>query len=154
MSAPVPRPPRGIVYALKRFAALPTGRRGIALEAVVTLGVARILILTVPVRWIVRRLDRQPAVTPSNPAADQLAREVGWAVRAAASKTPWQSACLAQAVAGKWMLGQRGIRSTIRLGVARDADGKLQAHAWLCADALVLTGGERLTRFTPLGDLD
>jgi hypothetical protein len=87
-------------------------------------------------------------------AADAIAREVGWAVRAAAPKTPWKSACLAQALAGKWMLGRRGLHGTIRLGVAKDADGNLQAHAWLCTGDRIVTGGGTAGRFTAVGDLE
>jgi transglutaminase superfamily protein len=52
------------------------------------------------------------------------------------------------------MLGRRGLDSTIRLGVAKDADGNLQAHAWLCAGDAILTGGAQVRRFEPLADLE
>lgn len=154
MDAACRRFPRRTLDPLKRLVALPTHRRAIAIEAVITLGVARLLVRTVAIRWIARRLERQ-TIRPDVQAqeAPDIAREVGWAVRAAAAKTPWKSACLAQALAGRWMLGRRGLHGTIRLGVAKDADGHLQAHAWLCAGDTVLTGGAQARRFTPLGDL-
>jgi hypothetical protein len=52
------------------------------------------------------------------------------------------------------MLGRRGLDSSIRLGVAKDADGNLQAHAWLCAGDTILTGGAQARRFKPIGDLE
>ena len=126
-----------------------------SIEAVVALAVARFLVLTVPIRWVAARLERQARGTRATPAAAQemIAREVGWAVRAAAPKTPWKSACLAQALAGKWMLGRRGMHGTIRLGVAKAADGSLQAHAWLCLGDSILTGGGTVGRFTAVGEL-
>ncbi len=134
---------------------MPANRRGISIEAVVALGVARLLVLTVPIRWIAGRLEQQERGLPVSPAAaEEIAREVGWAVRAAAPKTPWKSACLAQALAGKWMLGRRGVRGTIRLGVAKDADGNLEAHAWLCIGERILTGGGTVRPFTAIGDLE
>ena len=143
------------MYTLKRFVALPANRRAISVEAVIALGVARLLVLTVPIRWITRRLERQATLPHAQPGeAGDVIREVGWAVRAAAPKTPWDSACLVQALAGKWMLGRRGLDSAIRLGVAKDADGNLQAHAWLCAGDTILTGGAQVPRFEPLGDLE
>ena len=155
MGATLPRSRRGTLYALKRFVALPAHRRAISIEAVITLGLARLLVLTVPIRWIARRLERQAALPHGQPEqAGDIAREVGVAVRAAAPKTPWKSACLAQALAGKWMLARRGLRGTIRLGVAKDADGNLQAHAWLCAGDTVLTGGAQVRRFKLVGDLE
>lgn len=147
-------PPRALLE-LKKFVALPTSRRAISIEAVIALGVARLLVLTVPIRWIARRLERRATVPHAQPGeAGDIVREVGWAVRAAAPKTPWKSACLAQALAGKWMLGRRGLDSTIRLGVAKGADGNLQAHAWLCAGDTILTGGAQVRRFEPLGNLE
>lgn len=155
MGAASRRSPRRTLHGLKQFVALPTRRRAISIEAVVTLGVARLLALTVPIRWIARRLERQATLPHPQPGeAGHIVREVGWAVRAAAPRTPWKSACLAQALAGKWMLGRRGVDSTIRLGVAKDADGNLQAHAWLCAGDAILTGGAQVRRFKPLGDLE
>lgn len=144
-----------MLNALKRFVGLPAKRRALSIEAVITLGIARLLVLCVPIRWIARRLERQAAVSHAQPGeAGDIAREVGWAVRAAAPRTPWKSACLAQALAGKWMLGRRGLHGQIRLGVAKDADGNLQAHAWLCAGDTLLTGGGQVGRFTPIGDLE
>jgi hypothetical protein len=144
-----------MLHVLKRFTGMPANRRGISVEAVVALAVARFLVLTVPIRWIAGRLERQASGTSVCPAAaEEIVHEVGWAVRAASSKTPWKSACLAQALAGKWMLGRRGLHGTIRLGVARDADGNLQAHAWLYAGDTLLTGGGPVGHFTAIGDLE
>jgi transglutaminase superfamily protein len=144
-----------MLRVLKRFTAMPANRRGISVEAVVALGVARFLVLAVPIRWIARRLERQTSGIHVSPAAaDAIAREVGWAVRAAAPKTPWKSACLAQALAGKWMLGRRGLHGTIRLGVAKDADRNLHAHAWLYIGDRIVTGGGTAGRFTAVGDIE
>jgi hypothetical protein len=75
-------------------------------------------------------------------------------VGAAAPKTPWKSACLAQALGADDVLGRRGLDAVIRLGVAKDSDGNLQAHAWLCAGDAILTGGAQASRFRPIGDLE
>jgi hypothetical protein len=141
---------------LKRFTDLPSNRRGLSIEAVITLGIARLLVLCVPIRWITRLLERPASRAPLNIApTDEIVREVGWAVRAAAPKTPWKSACLPQALAGKWMLARRGIHGTIRLGVAKNASGGLEAHAWLYSGGVILTGGgEPMRRFTPIGELE
>lgn len=155
VSAISARSERGTRHVWMRFRALPLERRAISIEAVIALAIARVLVLTLPVRWIARRLDRQAAaISGARAEAADVMREVGWAVRAAAPKTPWKSACLVQALAGKWMLARRGLRSTIHLGVAKDSDGTLQAHAWLCAGDRVLTGGAQMRRFTRIGELE
>lgn len=151
----MPRSSRRVLRALKRFRAIPAERRALSIEAVIALGVARLLVLTLPIRWIAPRLEPQAALAGNEAASEEILREIGRAVRTAASKTPWHSACLAQALAGKWMLARRRVRGSIRLGVAKDDEGKLRAHAWLFAGDTILTGGEQpLDRFTSLGNFE
>ena len=68
------------------------------------------------------------------------AQIIGWAVRAMARRTPWESACLVRAVAAKRMLRRRGIPSTLYLGLARDESRELEAHAWLRCGSHLLAG--------------
>jgi hypothetical protein len=130
------------------------------IEATLWLGLARCCIRLIPFRWTTRLF----ALTPGEaaPTADVSSREfvarVGWAVKAAAARTPWQSMCLAQALAGSGMLRARRIPATMAMGVAKSAGepGALEAHAWLSSGGLVLTGAgghERfqvVARFTPV----
>jgi hypothetical protein len=48
------------------------------------------------------------------------------------------------------MLRRRRVATTLSLGLARDKDGGLMAHAWLRAGAVTVTGGEELPTFTPV----
>lgn len=119
-------------------------QRGALLEALVWLGLARLALLVLPFRRIAPWLGTQMAQTEESatPQEEALAQEIGWAVRAAARRTPWQSACLAQAISGKAMLRRRGVASTLYLGLARGEGGALQAHAWLRCGRAVVTGGD------------
>jgi hypothetical protein len=62
---------------------------------------------------------------------------------------PWDAKCLAQAVAGKWMLRRRGLPSTLYLGVERVHEGEkwLEAHAWLRSGTDFVTGERHYERF-------
>ena len=86
------------------------------------------------------------------------ASAVGWAIRAAAARTPWDSRCLAQALAASRMLRRRNIPHTVHLGVATQAGptaaGDLAAHAWLTCGDQVLIGETGLERFAPLASFD
>ena len=54
-------------------------------------------------------------------------------------------------MAGQVLLGRQGEPSVVRLGVAKDDRGLLQAHAWLESNGVVVIGGEvELGQFTPL----
>jgi hypothetical protein len=78
------------------------------------------------------------------------AERIGWAVRAAGSRLPWASACLAQALAGSALLRRRGIAATLFLGAKRDGENveALAAHAWLRCGEQLLTGGGVAQHFT------
>jgi len=47
--------------------------------------------------------------------------------------SPWKNRCLVSSLAGRCMLRRRKITSQLSLGVAKSAEGKTIAHAWLRA---------------------
>jgi hypothetical protein len=116
-------------------------------EAVLLLGLARLLVLTTPFRLLARWLARVPG-----PDADDavLLGRVRRAVTTAARNVPWNAVCLPQAMAAKAMLARRGCGSSLRLGVGFDGNGKLIAHAWLVVGGTVVVGGAGISGVTPL----
>ena len=139
--------------ALRKFLALSWRDRLLLLEAWCYLGAARIALLTIPFRHIARRLGRQfPAdhAIPSPSPALPEARRIGWAVELMSRHTPWESACLAQSMAGKFMLRRRGLTSWLFLGTRKEASGDLAAHAWLQSGDEILLGGAGRETFTAL----
>jgi len=106
-------------------------------------------------RWPFQRLALRLGLRQVEPAdlsrTDQAAEasQIGWALRAMASRTPWKNSCLVQSLAGMMMLRRRDIPAALYLGVAKDetvADD-LAAHAWLCSGSLVLTGEDGRDRY-------
>lgn len=79
-----------------------------------------------------------------------LARMIGGAIRSAVNYTPWESVCLPQAVAAKWMLKRRRIPCTVYLGVMKDDNkpDKLAAHAWIRCGQAILTGAKGHRQYT------
>lgn len=123
--------------------------RRLLLEAFCLLGLARLTILTVPFRFIAPRLREVNAESPSR--GEKPAPPIGsiaWALQSVARHTPWQSKCLAQAMAGTFMLRRRRIPRTLYLGLAKDEGGTLSAHAWLGCGDTILTGGLGHEAFT------
>lgn len=127
------------------------------LQALVALCLARAALLLAPFALSARWLGlRQEGAAPSGEAASGPgdpasvpgdaasvsgdAASVAWAVRAAAGRLPWQSTCLVQALAGALLLRRRGMPATLVLGVARDPQRGVTAHAWLRCGEHVLTG--------------
>jgi hypothetical protein len=75
---------------------------------------------------------------------------ISWAVRAAARRVPGAS-CLTQALALHYLMGRAGHVSQVRIGVAKDAEGRFESHAWLEYQGTVLVGDNGdLARFAPI----
>lgn len=132
---------------LIRFARLSSPERARLLEAVAALAVAGGLLKAVGFPRLASRLGHHMTESPrvQDAEAVKAADEIRWAVQAAAANLPWKPVCLPQAVAAQWMLRRRGIRSTLYLGV--DPGRQLDAHAWVRAGEVVVTGGEGKDRF-------
>jgi Transglutaminase-like superfamily len=64
-------------------------------------------------------------------------------VRSAAYHFPGKASCLEKALALWWLLGRRGIASSVRIGT-RKVDDKFEAHAWVDCDGVALNEPEEL----------
>ncbi|MGH6994457.1 MAG: lasso peptide biosynthesis B2 protein [Stellaceae bacterium] len=140
---------RSIRRPLRRFAQVDGRRRVLVVEAVIYLLLARLGLIFVPFPKLARRLGH--FVPPSDPRAIaaraagareqmQLAKEIGWAVTRSARYVPFKAVCLPQAMAAQVMLKRRGVSSVMHFGAARGEDKPLDAHAWLDAAGVEVTG--------------
>lgn len=76
------------------------------------------------------------------------AKKIRNIVLSVCNNTPWESKCLVQAVACKKMLGKKGIKTTLFLGVdANFKRSKMEAHAWLKMGDIILTGRHGYEKF-------
>lgn len=75
-------------------------------------------------------------------------KRISWAVNIISRYTPWESKCLVKAFTAQILLKQRNISSTLYLGVAKDKQNKLIAHAWLRSGKDIITGGDEMILFT------
>jgi hypothetical protein len=130
-------------------------RRLVLLEAALALTAAQLAVRLLPFRWIAPSLGHvgnAQIERPVSPGQQQQGQEVGWAITTLARYFPWDAKCLAQAVAGKWMLQRRGLASTLYLGVdhGRSEEKWLEAHAWLRCGTDFVTGERHHERFKVL----
>lgn len=58
-----------------------------------------------------------------------------------ADRTPWQSKCLVRARVAQYLIKRKGIESTLYLGVSKDEEGNMVAHAWVRSGNIYVTGG-------------
>jgi hypothetical protein len=129
------------------FLAMSGSDRWLVCEAITMLGMARLIILTVPFRWMAPWLRRAPETDNCDGA---LLSRVRRAVTIAARNVPWNAVCLPQAMAAKAMLARRGCGSAFHLGATLDANGKLIAHAWLVAGGEIVVGAAGVPGMSPL----
>jgi len=142
-----------LINDLRKFLSRSWQDRFFFIEAYVLLGVLRMAILTLPFRTITEMMgleQGQQTVLPEKTVCSD-AGKIGWAVQAAASRTPWESACLVQALTGMVMLGRRNIHATLYLGIAKvEGLETMAAHAWLSCGGVILTGAGGVERYTAI----
>ena len=134
---------------LRRFGQLDNRRRALLAEAVACLLAARLALIFIPFPRLARRLgafvppaDTRVAQTGAGTAPDQarLAEDIGWVVTRAARHVPFKAVCLPQAMAARVMLKRRGVKSVMHFGAAKGTEKPLDAHAWLDAAGVEVTG--------------
>ncbi len=119
--------------------------------------VCRLGLLALPlpvVRKAVRTLFRagRPLPADKRAAAEQVIR----AAVSAGIHSPVGKTCLATALVAQAMLRRHGHDARLRLGVRRNPDGKIAAHAWLEREGLVVVGGPRseVATYVPLPEME
>lgn len=123
----------------------------------IMLGIAKLLIMTIPFRDLAPRLGSQSAISPwlplLNPEQESLARLIGRVIGLAAKYTPWESNCFPQAVVARILLGFHGLPYILYFGLMRDpADPtQMKAHAWVVAGRARVTGGASFGRYAVVG---
>jgi hypothetical protein len=113
-------------------------------EAALMTSLASLALLLLPFRRLAPWLGRHMEVSPESQSAaeQQTVQHVRSAIRVASRHLPWQPQCLAQAIAGTTMLRIRHIDGTVYLGLAKDGDREIAAHAWLRSGSTIVTGAQ------------
>jgi hypothetical protein len=137
--------------ALRRFRLLLTDDRAVVAmlpEVLWRLFLARIRLL-LPFERTAPQLGLQSQETAEVSGAADVPRiqQITRAIRAGSKLTPWNSTCMVRAVAGLKMLEKRGIESTLYMGVAKDKQGRMIAHAWLRSGPYYVSGDDVMRGF-------
>jgi hypothetical protein len=137
------------VSVLRKLARLDASDRLLLAQALVAVPTVRIALTVLPFRVVhggiaaaTRRLHRQAPTSPRS--RDRIT----WAVTVVAARVP-RASCLTQALAATLMLARHGHAATLRVGVAKNDDGTLRAHAWLESDGLPILGEPAPGIFVP-----
>ena len=106
-------------------------------------GCARAFILFVPFNKLRKRMGKVKEESPEEVDINTYmeARNVSEIVSIVSRHTPWESKCLVQALTAQKLLKEKEISTTLYLGVKKDRDNNMLAHAWLRCGEYYVTGG-------------
>ncbi|PFN07045.1 lasso peptide biosynthesis B2 protein [Bacillus cereus] len=137
---------------VRKFLALNKKTKLLFVETFFLLGWARILKM-IPFSKVAPFLGKKEVETTFalNEWNKETLKEISRAIHIMSQHTFWESQCLVKAMAAMKMLEKRGIESTLYLGMAKDEEGELIAHAWLRSGSYYITGSEGMERFTVVG---
>lgn len=134
---------------IKVFLKMPLIDKKMFLEAYILSGIYRFTILVIPFKKLRKYIGVYKKESSREIPTDnyKVARKVLNAVNIATKRTPWESKCLVRALTAQKMLKKRKIYTTLYLGVGKDKENKMLAHAWLRCGEVILTGGAEMNRF-------
>ena len=133
--------------ALRRLAELDRSERALLARAVLWVLGARLGLTLVPYPRLQRLLEGASARHRLPVPVDM--ERVRWAITAAARRVPG-TRCLAWALAFRGLLGQAGISSELRIGVAKADGGGFKAHAWVDCEGRSFSWGDDVSGYAVL----
>ncbi len=95
--------------------------------------------------WLARQTRNSSRISMQYP------DRASWAVQSVSRCIPGARTCLVEAMALQFILQRHGIPSHMQVGVCKDEQGKLRAHAWIECRGHVVIGGTDLSAYTLLG---
>lgn len=135
----------------KKFFRLARLEKWVLVEACLYLTLSCVVIKLIPFRWISSYFGQHMSISSDdevNGVDEKVVSVVRQSVLRAQYHLPWKSVCLPVAMTAKFMLGRRGIKTTLYMGVKKGELGKLSAHAWLRAGELIVMGELEKEDFT------
>jgi hypothetical protein len=140
---------------LHKFTCLPPADRRLLVTAAIVLGLVGAALRLVSFKKLLHLTEEFSHTTshrqnPFPPSSERIT----WAVAAVSRRIPFLSRCLTQAVAAKILLTRCGHPALMRIGVSRNENGRLEAHAWVESQGVVVIGAPAVDHFIPLSSID
>lgn len=113
-------------------------------------GYYRFSILFVPFNKLAKRIGTislESTIEPEEVFIPYI-RKVRKAVMMTGKNTPWESLCLVQALTVQKLLKKKRIDNTVYLGLFKDANSKVLAHAWIKCGNKVVVGEKGMEKFS------
>ena len=133
---------------LNKFLALSGAKRLLLLRAFALLWTLRLALWVMPYRSVKERVVRASAPRGSD---ERLSPDdIAWCVDTAGRFVVGDGNCLVHSLTAQVLFGRRGIEHRVRIGVAKDSHGQLEAHAWVEHEDRIIIGGVGAERFAAL----
>ena len=119
-------------------------RKVMTIRALLLSAQMRMLLVFVPIKHLRPYLGVEGMESSMDDLDTEQRRNAFWIsdrVNRVAQRTPWQSKCFVRALVAQRLLSSYGMASTLYLGVGKDEEGKMIAHAWLRSGPYYVTGG-------------
>jgi hypothetical protein len=130
---------------LKRLASLPRQEQSLLLRALALVVVIRLGLWLLPFSVVQRLPSAKIRAAKTIHSVDQMV----WAIKIASRCLPGAT-CLTQALAARVLLARFGYKSRVEIGVAKDEQGRFEAHAWLAVGEKVVICGPETNRYASL----
>lgn len=125
----------------RRWRELSAAERVLLLRAFVVVAAVRVSLWTLPLG-----VTRRVAATTGRGIGSHSVERLAWAVAVASRYLP-RATCLPQAVALQALLIHAGHESRLEIGVTKDGDRRIEAHAWVTCGGRVVIGGPEVGRY-------
>ncbi len=140
---------------LRKFVGLSSIDRRLLLSAALVLGLVGAALRLFSFRRLLHLADELPQrfskrANSLSPSSERIV----WAVTAVSRRMPFGAGCLTQAFAAKILFACWGYPALMRIGVSRGEDGRLEAHAWVETQGVIVVGAPASSRFTVLPRFD
>lgn len=128
---------------IKKFLKLDFKYKIMFFEAFFYMGIYRMCIKFIPFKKLNKYMGKlnEESTNCININNYRIAKQVGVAILTISRFTPWESKCLVQALTAQKMMKKRKISTTLYLGVKKDDENQLIAHAWIRCGTFYITGG-------------
>ena len=133
---------------LARFSNLTSSERRLLVSALFHLAAIRIGLWVFPLQQLLNRLKTLKVSETFRVWNPPPAERIAWAIRVVSRYLPGTRNCLVQSLAAQAMLARRGYASQLRIGVAKDEEGRLKAHAWVECEGKIVIGSRGVAQYT------
>ncbi|ARV58397.1 hypothetical protein BZZ01_06880 [Nostocales cyanobacterium HT-58-2] len=144
---------------VRNFVKLSGDERNLLAIAFILLGAIRLGLFFLAFRNLLKLLQKVNQQNFRFPLETQQSQisvgKIVWAVNVVTRYMPGGAKCLARALTTQILMSRYGYSCELRIGVAKDKGGQLEAHAWIEYQGRIAIGNlADLSRFIPLPSLE